>query len=42
MQRTILDLSFGRRKPKNDDERQLLKEIKEIEARGQMLDLPFD
>lgn len=42
MQRTILDLSFGRRKPRNDDERQLLKEIKEIEARGQMLDLPFD
>ena len=42
MQRTILDLSFGRRKPQNHDERQLLKEIKEIEARGQMLDLPFD
>jgi len=42
IQRTILDLSFGKRKPQNGYERELLKEIKEIEAKGQMLDLPFD
>lgn len=42
IQRTILDLSFSKRKPQNGYERELLKEIKEIEAKGQMLDLPFD
>ena len=42
MQSLILDLASGRKKPTNEKERSLLKEIKEIEARGGMLDLPLD
>ncbi|MCJ7758275.1 MAG: hypothetical protein MUP24_09010 [Gillisia sp.] len=36
-----IDLSTGRRKPANDYEREILKEIEEIEAKGGMIDLPF-
>lgn len=42
MQSLILDLAAGRKKPSNEKERELLKEIKAIEARGGMLDLPLE
>lgn len=38
----VIDLSLGRREPANEDERRLLKQIKEGEAKGYMLDLPLD
>jgi hypothetical protein len=41
-QRTILDLTLGRRAPRNEKERQIAKEIAEGEAKGWMLDMPFD
>jgi hypothetical protein len=41
-QRLILDLSLGAREPANDYEKQLLKEIEEIQESGNMLDLPFE
>lgn len=42
MQRIILDLASGIRKPQNNKEKRLLKQIKEIAAKGYMLDLPFE
>ena len=42
LQTLILDLASGRKKPSNEKERELLKEIKEIEAKGGMLDLPLE
>lgn len=42
MQSLILDLASGRKKPSNEKERELLKEIKAIEAKGGILDLPLD
>lgn len=42
MQQIILDLASGKREPSNDKEREILREIKEIEATGKMLDLPLD
>lgn len=42
MQKVILDLANGVREPENDEERELLAEIKEAEEKGYMLDLPFD
>jgi hypothetical protein len=41
-QRIIIDLALGAREPQNESERILLKEIKEIEAKGHMIDLPFE
>ena len=42
MQSLIIDLALGRKKPTNEKERELLKEIREIEAKGGMLDLPLE
>lgn len=42
MQKVIIDLSLGRRKPKNDEERELLKQINDIKARGGSIELPLD
>ncbi len=42
MQSLILDLASGRKKPSHEKEKELLKEIKEIEAGGSMLDLPLE
>lgn len=42
MQSLIIDLALGRKKPGNEKERELLKEIKAIEAKGGMLDLPLE
>jgi hypothetical protein len=41
-QRLILDLALGSIEPENDKEHLLKKEIEEIEARGNMVDLPFE
>ena len=41
-QKIILDLASGKRKPQNKKEKKLLKQIKDIEARGSIIDLPFD
>lgn|GEM_PF-3270564 len=35
-------LATGRRQPQNEDEEALLKEIKEIEARGGGVEFPFN
>jgi len=40
--KTCLELGIGKRKPQNEKERQILKEIKDNEAKGWMMDLPFD
>lgn len=42
MQSLVIDLALGRKKPTNEKERELLKEIRDIEARGGMLDLPLE
>lgn len=42
MQSLIIDLALGRKKPTNEKERKLLKEIREIKAKGGMLDLPLE
>ena len=42
LQQVILDLANGVREPENDEERDVLEEIKEAEANGFSLDLPFD
>ena len=42
LQQVILDLANGVREPENDEERELLEEIKEAEKMGYSLDLPFD
>jgi len=42
LQQVILDLANGVREPANDDEVELLAEIKEAEKMGYTLDLPFD
>lgn len=42
LQSLIIDLALGRKKQSNEKERRLLKEIKEIEAKGGMLDLPLE
>jgi hypothetical protein len=41
-QRLIIDLALGAREPQNEKEVELLNEIKQIEARGHMLDLPLE
>ncbi|HZL11039.1 MAG TPA: hypothetical protein VFC65_13680 [Prolixibacteraceae bacterium] len=41
-QRAVMDLTNGIREPANDEERKLLKEIKAMERKGFMLDLPLD
>lgn len=38
----LLYLSMRRRKPQNKWEKELLKEIKEIEAKGRIVEVPFD
>lgn len=42
MQSIILDLANGTRKPQNEKEEKLLKELNEMKKKGIMLDLPFD
>lgn len=39
-ERILLHLSLGKRKPQNKYEENLLKEIKEIEKRGNSIDIP--
>lgn len=39
-ERILLNLTLGRRKPQNEDEENLLKQIKEIKARGNIVDIP--
>lgn len=39
-ERILLQLTLGQRKPQNQKEEDLLKEIKEIEAKGHSLDIP--
>jgi len=41
-QSIIIALSLGSRKPQNETENRVLAEIKEAEAKGMMLDLPFE
>lgn len=41
-QRLIIDLALCKVKPKTKKERQLLREIKEMETNGYMLDLPWE
>ncbi len=41
-QRTIIDLTLGKKAPTNAKEQRLFDQIKEIEAKGYMVDLPFD
>ena len=41
LQKLILDLHLGRRKPENDEERKILKEIRDAEAKGYTIDLPL-
>ena len=38
----LLYLSLGKRTPQNESEEQMLKEIKEIRKRGQIVDIPFN
>lgn len=42
MQSLIIDLALGHKEPGNEKERELLKEIRKIESRGGMLDLPLE
>ncbi len=35
-------LAMGRRKPQNEDEEELLRQIREIEGKGNELDIPFN
>ena len=42
LQKVILDLHLGRRKPENKEEEKLLKEIRDAEAKGQTLHLPLE
>ena len=42
IQSLIIDMALGHKKPSNEKERKLLKEIRDIEARGGMLDLPLE
>jgi len=35
-------LATGRRKPKNDEEKRILEQIKEIQSRGRGVEFPFD
>lgn len=42
MNKAAIDLMFGRRKPKNKFEERLLKQIKEIESKGGIVDLPSE
>lgn len=39
-ERILLQLTLGQRKPQNQKEEDLLKEIKEIEKRGNSIDIP--
>ncbi|WP_159039910.1 hypothetical protein [Christiangramia fulva] len=41
-QKIILELASGKRTPRNKKEQDLLKQIKEIEKKGNILDLPFE
>lgn len=41
-QSRIIDLTLGRVQPSNEQEDELLKQIKEAEKAGRMIDLPFD
>ncbi|MBR5166677.1 MAG: hypothetical protein IKW86_01260 [Salinivirgaceae bacterium] len=36
-----LKLQSGERTPKNEEEREILKEIRELEAQGKIVDIPF-
>jgi hypothetical protein len=37
----IVYLGLGSRKPQNEKEKELLRQIKEIEAKGHIVDIPF-
>lgn len=42
LQKLYLDLASGKRQPKTDKEREMLKEIRAIEERGGMIDFELD
>lgn len=42
MTRVILELQLGKRKPRNKEEEELLKQIREGEAKGQVLTMPLE
>lgn len=39
--RRIIDLTIRKSQPRNEEERELLREIEEIEAKGWMVDIPL-
>lgn len=41
-QRTIIDLTLGKRAPSNAYDRELWQQIQEMERKGIMIDMPFD
>jgi len=41
-QRTIIDLAIGARGPRDAEEEEILRDIKAAEAKGYMIDLPFE
>ncbi len=41
-EKILLDLSLGRREPQNDYEKEMLRQIKEIEAKGGIVEIPSD
>lgn len=42
LQKTIIELQLGKREPKNDEERELLKEIREGEKKGWTLTMELE
>ncbi len=41
-EQVLLYLSMRKRKPQNESEERLLKEIREIEAKGRSVEIPFN
>ena len=41
-EQVLLYLSMGRRKPQNEHEERLLKQIREIESKGRSVEIPFN
>jgi hypothetical protein len=39
-EKALVDLTLGKRPPKNESERELLKEIEEIKAKGYIVEIP--
>ena len=41
-EKDVVDLSMGRREPENEDDREMLEDIKEIEDAGGIVEIPWD